>query len=111
MIAAYWDDCYMVKSTPADPTDSRIYYKLVDADTFVVTYANLSFFNFELRTKRMTFQVVLRRNGTISINYKYMDNWDSASAGIQSDRTGSGKTIFHKQSGTTTVGTAPPRKI
>ena len=96
VIAPYWDDCYLVKSSPADPTDSKIYYKQLDAETFVITYANLSFFNTALRTKRMTFQIVLKKSGAIHLNYKYMDNWDSVTVGLQSS-TSNGKSIVVKQ--------------
>ena len=63
-IAPWWDDLYL-KANQGD-----IYCKRVDADTFVVTWHRVSYYNYGSPTGDMSFQVILKRNGQIICQYK-----------------------------------------
>lgn len=63
-IAPWWDDLYL-KANQGD-----IYYKRVDADTFVVTWHRVSYYNNGSPSGDMSFQVLLKRNGQIICQYK-----------------------------------------
>ena len=63
-IAPWWDDLYL-KANQGD-----IYYKRVDADTFVVTWHRVSYYNSGSPIGDMSFQVILKRNGQIICQYK-----------------------------------------
>jgi hypothetical protein len=80
-LLAYWDDLYFVNSNAEASTFSKAYVKTIGNDTAVITFSNVSFFS--ERTKRMTFQIVLKRNGEIRYNYKFLDNDVGCTVGVQ----------------------------
>lgn len=93
----YWDDLYFVNSNAEASTFSKAYVKTIGTDTAVITFLNVSFFS--ERTKRMTFQIVLKRSGEIRYNYKFLDNDLGCTAGIQKNASSALQSL-HNTSGT-----------
>ena len=76
---------------------TRAYVKTIGTDTAVVTFSNVSFFGD--RTKRMTFQIVMKRSGEIRLNYQFLDNDLSCTVGVQKD-SGTAVQALHNTAGT-----------
>jgi hypothetical protein len=83
LILPYWDDLYFINTGAETSIYTRAYVKTLGTDTAVVTFSNVSFFGD--RTKRMTFQIVMKRSGEIRLNYQFIDNDLSCTVGVQKD--------------------------
>lgn len=65
-IAALWDDLYVDGS-------AKVVYRQVDADTFVISWLNITYyidFNSGGARRRLSFQVILKRDGTVTVQYQ-----------------------------------------
>lgn len=77
-----WDDLYMVANT------SQAYWFRPDADTFVISWHDIAYFSD--RSARQTFQLVLRRDGTITAQYATVaksPNFNGFCIGIQNSNS------------------------
>ena len=74
LVAPYWDNL--------DPSaGGQIYYQQVNAQTMVVQYTNVPQFN--TPGSAYTFQVILRKSGSITFQYLTMTGESSATVGVQ----------------------------
>jgi len=69
VIAALWDD-----HNPAAGSSDAIYYQTLNDDTFVVTWNELLPFGNSQEVNLVTFQLILRKDGTITTQYRQMNS-------------------------------------
>jgi hypothetical protein len=74
-IYAFWDDLY-----PVGGTDGSIYVKQIDSSTFVVEWYQVRKFG---ATDHETFEIVLRDNNVITLNYLTLSNTGSSTVGVE----------------------------
>lgn len=86
-ILPYWDDLYLRSGTGG--IDTTISYGLATGDpaTFVITCANISFYNSALATKFFTFQTLLGADGSVQFNYQTLATNSSYTVGLQKNTT------------------------
>jgi alpha-tubulin suppressor-like RCC1 family protein/subtilisin family serine protease len=75
-VAFFWDDLNFNSGGAA-------YYQLVDANTLVVEFKNVPFFSDP--TKTVTCQVILKRDGTVLLQYQNVGVTSDCTVGIQND--------------------------
>lgn len=69
MVAPFWEDL-----NPASAGSDAIYYHPADADTFIVQWNNLRPYGNNQDINRVTFQLILKRNGAIIFQYLQMNS-------------------------------------
>lgn len=75
-IYIYWDDL-----RPADGGgDGTIYAKQVDSETFVIEWYEVSHYG---TSDRETFEIVLKKDNTILLQYQSLSNTSSATVGVE----------------------------
>ncbi|MBN1671303.1 MAG: lamin tail domain-containing protein [Kiritimatiellae bacterium] len=89
LLAACWDDLNPSSSGSA-------YYQLIDPDTLVVEFVDFSFYSY--RTRRATFELILKSDGTIIYQYKRIDIADGCTVGIQNQARNDGVQVAYDQS-------------
>jgi len=78
MIAGYWDDM-----RPEDDQAGYCYFYTNDLDSAIVSFVNVPHTNGALQQGPFTFQMILRANGEITMQYDSMGNCTYGTVGIQ----------------------------
>ena len=88
LLALFWDDLEL-------RTDSAIYTRQLDSDTFVVHFEDVA--RFGASNSRITAQARLHSSGTITFSYERVDYAQSATIGIQNGDGTMGKLVSQNE--------------
>lgn len=86
IIAFLWDDLIFQSGSAA-------YYKLVDPNTFVIEFKNVSFY--EDKSKTVTCEVILKSDGSILLQYQTIGITNECTVGIQDSTQTKAVSVVH----------------
>jgi hypothetical protein len=108
-VCALFNDLYLTGNI------GQVYYKLTAPDTFVVSWESVAYFSDQYAN--MAFQVVLKRDGTITCNYnRHKTSSSNSLIGIQGANSNTDQAVTHANTTSVTVPlsvrfTPPPRAL